>query len=86
MNRLDRYACEQTFERLDSYLDRELTPVEMQLVKRHLEICAKCAREFEFEASVLEAIKARMRRIEAPPNLLAKISAALRAANMGSSK
>lgn len=74
---IDRYTCEETFRRLDDYLDRELTPHEMQLVEGHLEVCALCASEYTFEASVLERLRGKLRRIPAPANLLTKISRAL---------
>ena len=53
MTHLNRYTCEEAFRRLDDYLDRELSSEETALVHEHLEICAGCAREFNFEASVL---------------------------------
>jgi anti-sigma factor (TIGR02949 family) len=80
MAHIDRYTCEETFRRLDDYLDRELTPREMQLVRDHLEICAVCASEYSFEESVLRQVRAKLQRIAAPPDLLAKISRAIRQA------
>jgi anti-sigma factor (TIGR02949 family) len=80
MAHIDRYTCEETFRRLDDYLDRELTPHEMQLVREHLEICAVCAAEYAFEESVLRQVRSKLQRIAAPPDLLAKITRALRQA------
>ncbi|MBM3457718.1 MAG: alpha-ketoglutarate decarboxylase [Armatimonadetes bacterium] len=77
MTRLDRYTCEEVFRRLDDYLDRELTETEMALVQAHLETCAVCAREHDFEASVIRQVKTKLRRVSAPPDLLARISSAL---------
>ena len=77
---IDRYTCQETFRRLDDYLDRELTSHEMQLVREHLEICAVCASEFTFEASVLHQVRAKSQRIAAPADLLAKITRAIRQA------
>ena len=50
---LNRTTCEEAFRRLDDFLDRRLARAEMHLIEEHLEICAACAREFTFEASVL---------------------------------
>ncbi len=72
-----RYTCQETFARLDDYLDRELRPEETHLVKEHLEVCALCAAEFAFEASVLNQLKAKLRRVAAPPSLLDKVARAL---------
>lgn len=77
MKRLDRYTCEETFRRLDDYLDRELAPAEMALVREHLETCAGCAREFNFEASVLDGLKAKLRKIDIDRDVLARITAAI---------
>lgn len=80
MTPLNRFTCEEAFRRLDDYLDRELSPAEMELVGQHLEICAGCAREFDFEASVLKGVKARVRQIDVPENLRARIIAELEGA------
>jgi anti-sigma factor (TIGR02949 family) len=73
MSHLDRTNCEEAFRRLNDYLDRRLTPDELRIIEEHLEICAWCAREFNFEASVLYGVKERLRHLEAPPDLVAKI-------------
>ncbi|MGH7631262.1 MAG: anti-sigma factor family protein [Gemmatimonadales bacterium] len=71
---IDRATCEDAFRKLDDYLDRRLTPLEMRLVEQHLETCEACTREFTFEASVLAAVRRKIERVEAPPDLLARIS------------
>jgi len=73
--RLDRPTCEETFRRLDDYLDRRLSPEETRLIEEHLHLCDACSREFVFEASVIEAVRERLRRVAAPPDLIARISA-----------
>jgi anti-sigma factor (TIGR02949 family) len=73
MTHFSRYTCEEAFRRLDDYLDRELSAEETALVDEHLEICAGCAREFNFEESVLEGVRAKLRQIELPPTLQARI-------------
>jgi anti-sigma factor (TIGR02949 family) len=81
MAQIDRYTCEETIRRLDDYLDRELAPHEMQLVREHLEICAVCASEYAFEASALKQVRDKLHRITAPPDLLATVSRALKQAS-----
>jgi len=73
--RLDRTTCEETFRRLDDYLDRRLSPEETRLIEEHLHLCDACSREFAFEASVIEAVREKLRRVAAPPDLIARISA-----------
>jgi anti-sigma factor (TIGR02949 family) len=72
-HRLNRHTCEEAFRRLDDYLDRRLTADEMRQVEDHLHICDACTREFTFEASVLEGVKGRLRKLAAPPDLLGRI-------------
>lgn len=75
---LDRMTCESAFRRLDDYLDRQLSPDEMRLVEEHLHICEACTREFTFEASVLDGVRRKLKSLEMPPDLLARIAARLR--------
>jgi anti-sigma factor (TIGR02949 family) len=70
---LNRHTCEEAFRRLDDFLDRRLSPEETRLVEEHLQICAACTREFNFESSVLEGVKRKLRHVEAPPDLLSRI-------------
>jgi anti-sigma factor (TIGR02949 family) len=77
MTPLNRYTCEEAFRRLDDYLDRELSSEETVLVHEHLEICAGCAREFNFEASVLKGVREKLRQIEVPESLQARILSVL---------
>jgi anti-sigma factor (TIGR02949 family) len=74
----DRFTCEETFRRLDDFLDRELGAAEMARVREHLETCAACAREFSFESSVLEGVKRKVRNIDLPVDVRARVTAALR--------
>jgi anti-sigma factor (TIGR02949 family) len=77
MSHFSRFTCEETFRRLDDYLDRELSPDEMELVRLHLEICEGCAREFKFEASTLRNVSAKLRQLDMPADLLTRTLAAL---------
>ncbi len=73
MTQLNRTNCEEAFRLLNDFLDRRLTPDEMRIIEEHLEICAWCAREFNFETSVLYGLKRKMRQLDAPEGLLARI-------------
>jgi anti-sigma factor (TIGR02949 family) len=73
MTKLDRSNCEEAFRRLNDFLDRRLSPDEMRLIEEHLEVCAWCAREFNFEASVLHGVKRKLRQLDAPAELLSKV-------------
>jgi anti-sigma factor (TIGR02949 family) len=80
---LNRTTCEEAFRRLDDFLDRRLAHAEMRLIEEHLEICAACAREFTFEASVLTGVRQKLRQLSVPPDLMARIAAQIRAAGEG---
>lgn len=71
------FGCKEAFSRLDDFLDRELTHEEMLLVKMHLDKCHMCAQEFQFEASVLVALKEKLHHIDLPEDLLQQLSSAL---------
>jgi anti-sigma factor (TIGR02949 family) len=73
MTRLDRTNCEEAFRLLNDFLDRRLRDEEMKIIEDHLEICAWCAREFNFETSVLHGLKRKLRQLDAPPELLSRV-------------
>jgi anti-sigma factor (TIGR02949 family) len=77
MSRLDRTNCEEAFRLLNDFLDHRLSPAEMTSVEEHLEICAWCAREFDFETSLLHGVTRKLRQLEAPPELIHRILAQL---------
>ena len=83
MSHIDRYTCEEAFLRLDSYLDRELPPEEMERVREHMETCAICASEYEFEQTVIDDVRAKVRRIRAPGDLMARIAGLIASARAG---
>jgi len=70
---MNYFTCEEAFRRLDDYLDRELSPREMAMVREHLDTCAICAREFVFEARLLHDVRQKLQRVDIPPTLLSRI-------------
>lgn len=78
---IDKLTCEETFRRLDDFLDHELSENECCLVQEHLEVCAICAAEFQFEASVWNEVRAKLQRTTVPPNLREKLSLLLKDTN-----
>ena len=71
------FNCEETYKRMQDYLDRELSPSEMALVKDHLSGCGICTEEFEFEWTVLRKIGRTLADTEIPPDLTERVFAAL---------
>jgi anti-sigma factor (TIGR02949 family) len=70
---LSRTNCEEAFRLLNDFLDRRLSAEETKIIEEHLEICAWCAREFNFESSVLYGLKRKVRQLEVPTGLLSRI-------------
>lgn len=81
MTPLDRFDCEEAFRRLGDFVDRELSAEEMTQVQAHLAVCQSCALEFNFEASVLQCVKRKVRQIDVPAGFQARLLAALRSPN-----
>jgi len=75
---LDRYTCLETVRRLDDYLDRELSPAETHEVERHLEVCDRCLKRFQFEGAVLDELRVKLRRVPVPDSLEARLRQVLR--------
>jgi anti-sigma factor (TIGR02949 family) len=74
MSPLDRYRCEEAFRRMDEFLDRELAPQEMARVRTHLETCAACASEYGFEEDLLRTVRAKLQRVDVPPELRDRVA------------
>jgi anti-sigma factor (TIGR02949 family) len=66
-------ACAAILRRLDDYIDRELAPDEAALVERHIEDCLQCAGRLRFELGLMRQLRARLRRIDLPADLMARI-------------
>ena len=65
-----RISCSDMLLRLDDFVDRALSPEDLELVEEHLTECVKCAEKFRFEASLVQSLRDRLSRISAPEDLL----------------
>ena len=74
MNDVDLFTCEHVFSLLDDYLDRELTAEQMSRVRVHLDTCIECAREYKFEAQVIQSVREKIARIDCPSYLLERVT------------
>ena len=74
------FNCEETYKRMQDYLDRELSSTEMVLVKEHLDGCGICAEEFEFEAMFLRKVGRTLIDTEVPDDLIERVLIALESA------
>jgi anti-sigma factor (TIGR02949 family) len=78
-----RISCSEMILRLDDFVDRALSPADLELVEEHLGECVKCAGKFRFEASLMDALRQRLSRIAAPEGLLRRIRERLDSAGSG---
>ena len=80
MNDSETHAeCEAILRLLDDYIDRELSAADTHMVERHIEDCLRCAGRYRFEASLIQEVRSRLRRISLPGDLLARIRLRLEA-------
>lgn len=49
-------TCQKCVEKLQPFLDRELSESERSEVERHLAVCGHCADSFRFEAGILRVV------------------------------
>ena len=79
MSDMDCGTCEEVVRRVDDYLDRELDESEMAAVREHLNACEVCANGFEFEGTVLGAIRNKLQDAALPDGLKGRVFARLSA-------
>jgi len=65
--------CSDCNEKLDRYVDRELSSSEVVEMKLHLEGCPPCADQYEFQASMSRLVKRSCECDEAPPAFREKL-------------
>jgi mycothiol system anti-sigma-R factor len=69
--------CDETIERLYTYLDGELTEERRVEISRHLDLCGPCVGKFGFEAELRKVIASRCKD-HVPEELITRVSDALR--------
>lgn len=60
---LDIYGCQEALERLDDFVDHELSPEEDKKVRQHLKICRYCLSKFNFQEELLLGVRAKAQAI-----------------------
>ncbi|MGE3620184.1 MAG: mycothiol system anti-sigma-R factor [Acidimicrobiia bacterium] len=71
--------CDEALHELYHLLDGELTEERRSRILGHLERCGPCAQPYDFYADLRRVVQERCRD-QAPPELLARVQAALDAA------
>ncbi|MGI9625572.1 MAG: zf-HC2 domain-containing protein [Longimicrobiales bacterium] len=76
----DCLDCREVFLRIDDYIDRALSKAEVEQVNAHLDECSPCAKELGFTSSMVEQIRAKLTRVQAPEQLRTRLAELLSAA------
>ena len=66
-------TCQECVDKLQPFLDRELTESERLEVERHLTVCGHCADSFRFEAGILHVVGRCCRSTAASEEFKARI-------------
>jgi anti-sigma factor (TIGR02949 family) len=74
------FSCKEVFDRLQDYLDRELSPEEIAAVDAHLEDCKMCSTEYKFEANVLRYVADNLAEVPVPVDLNDRLASLLKSA------
>ncbi|MHB8510327.1 MAG: zf-HC2 domain-containing protein [Candidatus Dormibacteria bacterium] len=73
----DCVDCVKARERLEAYVDRELSDLDLVQVRRHLADCPDCERCFEYQGEVKMLVRRKGCPELAPPHLLGRILTSL---------
>jgi mycothiol system anti-sigma-R factor len=65
--------CQDCLERLDRYVDRELTDAEIEEVRRHLAECPPCEDHFRLQVHLKRLVKVCCDQGTAPAHLRARL-------------
>lgn len=65
--------CRDCLERLDPYLDRELTDSELEEVKQHLAACPPCEDRYQLQVHVKRLVKVCCDQGIAPEHLRSRL-------------
>jgi anti-sigma factor (TIGR02949 family) len=65
--------CRDCVDKLETYVDRELSEDEVESMMRHLAECPPCQDQYQFEAGLRRLVRVCCAQGEAPPELRAKL-------------
>jgi len=66
-------TCDECMQRLEQYVDRELTDAEVREVRLHLEFCPPCEERFSFQSGFKRLVKVCCEQEKAPAALREKL-------------
>ena len=78
MTNFTRTSCEQVLRALDDLVDGELPADRAAEVEAHLAACAACLHAYDFEKSVIHAVRGKLQTVVVRTGLRERVSAELR--------
>lgn len=78
MTNFTRTSCEQVLRALDDFVDDELPTERSAEIEAHLAVCAACLHAYEFEQSVIHAVRDKLQHVVVRTGLRDRVSAELR--------
>jgi mycothiol system anti-sigma-R factor len=73
----DKPTCREAYDKLETYVDRELNEVEMAAVMQHLDTCPPCQRFFHVHEGVKKLVHRNACPEKAPGYLIDRIKKSL---------
>jgi mycothiol system anti-sigma-R factor len=70
--------CKETLDKLHTFLDRELSDSDLEVVRFHLDQCPPCQHVFRFEEHLRRLVKVHCCKDSAPASLREQILARMR--------
>jgi mycothiol system anti-sigma-R factor len=77
----DCIDCQGAKDRLEPFVDRELSAAEMAEVRLHLEDCSDCGRFFDFQEQVKMLVRRKACPEHAPARLVSRILDSIKPVN-----
>jgi mycothiol system anti-sigma-R factor len=71
--------CEEAYQAVYQYLDRELNESELTIVRQHLEACPPCADHFQFEGTIVRYVREQASKETCPVAVAKSILVGFRA-------
>jgi anti-sigma factor (TIGR02949 family) len=70
---MNSMSCEECIQKLDQFVDRELSDAEVRELKLHLEFCPPCEERYTFQSDLKRLVRTCMEQDVAPPGLREKL-------------
>lgn len=70
--------CEEAMERLDDYLDRDLTCEDREELEAHLKLCDHCTHEYGLRSAAQDILRCKLLGEKCPDSLRSSIFSKLR--------